>query len=163
MISVTLPLYATRSGKKYIPERSGINQWLAGGRKRRFGECYFPVPREVHRLAKDFFPPRGNSFSLLLPGDFKSSAKLCQSDSKALMTSPNHLLGMWLFRLIDKDPAALMERLEFQVPFVYSDLESIGFDSVNISKSGDLFTLSPSTLGGYEFWVNASLRHSSRD
>lgn len=160
---VVLPLYSTRAGTKYVPERSGLNQWLAAGRKRRFGECYFPIPRQVHHLAKDFFPPRGNSFGLVLPGDFMSSATLCQSDSKALMTSPNHHLGMWLFRLIDKEPSDLLERLNRQVPYTYPDLESIGFDSVKVSRIDEDYTLSPLSLGGYELWVNACLRHSSRD
>ena len=39
---VLLPLYSTRTGE--VPERSGLNQWNASGRKRDFNEVYILFP-----------------------------------------------------------------------------------------------------------------------
>lgn len=160
---VVLPLYSSNSGGKYVAERSGLNQWLAAGRTRRFGECYFPVPRDVHRVAKGFFPPRGQLFKLLLPGDLTSRAKLCQSDDKALMTSPNHHLGMWIYKLIDPEPTAFVDRMNRRSAYVFADLEALGFDCVQVSKSGDTYALTPLDLGGYERWIRIGLSELSRD
>lgn len=160
---VVLPLYSTKAGQKYIPERSGLNQWLASGRARRFGECYFPVPRDVHRRVEGFFPPQGEIFKLLLPGGHQSRAKLCQAGAKALMTSPNHHLGIWLYKLIDPEPSIQIRRMASLSPFVYADLERLGFDSVMVSREGEDYVLSAFDLGGYESWINAPLKKSSRD
>lgn len=159
--SVVLPLYSTKAGVKYLPERSGLNQWLASGRLRRFGECYFPVPIEVHKLAEGFFPAQGDLFKLTLPGDLSSRAKLCQAGAKALMTSPNHHLGMWLYKLIDSTPGSQATRMVTRQPFVFQDLENLGFDSVKISKCHDGYVMEPLHMGSYELWVN-SLKVASK-
>ncbi len=160
--SVVLPLYSIKAGEKYVPERSGLNQWLAAGRVRRFGECYFPVPVEVHRQAKNFFPSQGHLFKLVLPGGYSSTAKLCQAGSKALMTSPNHHLGFWLFKLIDSEPGARAARIATRTPFVFRDLLALGFDCVKITKIEDGYVLAPLNVGGYDSWVKASVNESSK-
>jgi hypothetical protein len=159
---VVLPLYSIKAGEKYVPERSGINQWLASGRVRRFGECYFPVPIEVHRQARNFFPPQGQLFKLILPGDYSSRAKLCQSGSKALMTSPNHHLGLWLYKLIDSQPGAQAARIASRTPFGIKDLEALGFDCVRVSKNEEGYVLEPLEIGGYESWVKTSFNEASK-
>lgn len=140
-----------------IPDSSGLNQWLAAGRRRRLGECYFPVPAIVHRKAPGFFPERNYTFQLELPGGSISNAKLCQSGSKALMTSPNYLLGIWLFNLIDPDPEKRMERFLRRNPYRYSDLIAIGFDSVIVERVEDRFVMSVARLGAFESWAYNSI------
>ncbi|MFN3466806.1 MAG: restriction endonuclease, partial [Candidatus Brocadiales bacterium] len=57
---VILPLYSTETGE--VPERSGLNQWNAGGRERDYDEVYIPIPRIVHERRPNFFPPRDRKF-----------------------------------------------------------------------------------------------------
>ena len=45
-----------------------------------------------------FFPPRDTPFDLILPDGKILNAKVCQDNSKALMTNPNLALGDWLLR-----------------------------------------------------------------
>ena len=53
---VILTMYSTKNPtKKIVPEKSGLNQWNAGGRKRNLGEIYIPVPQKIHKLKSDFF------------------------------------------------------------------------------------------------------------
>lgn len=151
--TVFLPLYSTTKSGKVVPSKSGLNQWLAGGRRRRPGECYFPVPAVVHKIAADFFPDKDCVFTLRLPDGLDSKAKLCQQGSKALMTSPNHHLGFWLFSLIDQTPEDRWQRYLRRQPYTFADLESLGFDSVSISEKDGLYTLSPATLDAYELWL----------
>lgn len=99
---VLLPLYSTRYGD--VPERSGLNQWNAGGRPRDENEVYIPIPRIVHKKKPGFFPPRDQKFTLHTQDGKKFSAKVCQEGSKALMSDPNRDLGEWLLRDILKLP-----------------------------------------------------------
>jgi len=93
---VILPLYSTRIGK--VPEKSGLNQWNAGGRKRDYDEVYIPIPIQVHKKNPGFFPPRDKKFILKTEEGKEFSVKLCQDNSKALMSDPNKDLGKWLLR-----------------------------------------------------------------
>ena len=38
-----------------MPEKSGLNQWNAGGRVRKYGEVYIPIPAEIRKLKIGFF------------------------------------------------------------------------------------------------------------
>lgn len=152
---VTLPLYSTRQGIKYVPEKSGLNQWLAGGRTRSPGEVYFPIPAELHRLAPNFFPHQNESFDLELPSGQQTTGKVCQQGGKALMTAPNSHLSTWLFLLIDGSLSASIERYAKRIPYVYQDLEDLLFDSVVLEKEERRYVLSPHTIGGYEDWRQA--------
>ena len=120
-----LRLYATdRDGRKYVPERSGLNQWNANGRARDVNEIYIPYLKEDRERDLDFFPPRDTPFTLALPDGTEISAKVCQrayrklSDDeyenlseeekriedekslvgKSIMSNPNKVLGQWLLR-----------------------------------------------------------------
>ena len=132
---IVLPLYSVKNGYKYVPEKSGLNQWNAGGRSRKFGEAYIPVPQKIHLIAPDFFPSN-SSFNLYLPNNSQPTiASLCQAGKKALMSNPNDELCKWIFRVIDlnfKDSS--FKKPPKRKPFTYEDLEKSGYDSVRVSK-----------------------------
>lgn len=123
---VVLPLYGIQKGEKFIFERSGLNQWNADGRKRDFGEIYIPIPAELHKKYPNFFPERDQDFNLQIPTGEIFTAKVCQENSKALMTNPNKALSDWLLRRVlqlDEGELATIEKLD-----------KLGFDSVIIMK-----------------------------
>ena len=132
---VILPLYSTKGGVKEVPAKSGLNQWNAAGRQRKFGEAYIPVPRDIHKHCPGFFPI-GKSFNLYLPNTKQAaSASLCQSGNKALMTNPNDELCKWIFKVIDpKFSPSMYNRAPSRNPFTYDDLEIAGYDAVRVSR-----------------------------
>jgi hypothetical protein len=124
---VILPLYGIQKGEKYIFERSGLNQWNANGRKRDFGEIYIPIPAELHKKYPNFFPQRDQNFNLQIPTGEIFSAKVCQENSKALMTNPNKALSDWLLRKVLQLKEGELATIE--------KLDKLGFDSVIITKN----------------------------
>lgn len=123
---VILPLYGIDKGEKFIFEKSGLNQWNAAGRKRNFGEIYIPIPIEIHRKFPDFFPKRDEHFNLQIPTGEIFTAKVCQDNSKALMTDPNKAMSDWLLR-------SILQLKEGEVATI-EKLDKLGFDSVIILK-----------------------------
>ncbi len=110
---VILPLFSTRNlSDKKLGEGSGLNQWNANGRKRDSNEVYIPVPKIIHELYPDFFPPienEKNHFLLHLPNGLSFEASMCQTSlveingkkinkGKGLMTKSNKGLGDWILR-----------------------------------------------------------------
>ena len=95
-----LPLYGINNKEKFVFEKSGLNQWNAGGRKRDFGEIYIPIPIYIHKIYPNFFPPRDEHFKLEIPTGETFIAKVCQDNSKALMTDPNSAMSDWLLRTV---------------------------------------------------------------
>jgi hypothetical protein len=127
---VCLPMYSLDKEKnKFVFEKSGLNQWNASGRVRDMNEVYIPIPAWVHKVFPRFFPGRDESFELVLPNKRNLSAKLCQENSKALMSNPNEALGEWLLRDVLK-----LNKGEL---LTYQKLEEIGLDSVIVTKIGD--------------------------
>jgi len=125
---VILPLYSTRNkDKKEVAKKSGLNQWNAEGRKRDLGEIYIPIPSELHKKYPNFFPKRDQDFNLQIPTGEIFSAKLCQENSKALMTNPNKALSDWLLRKVLQLKEGELATIE--------KLDKLGFDSVIISKT----------------------------
>ena len=121
---VILPLFSLRTGA--VPEKSGLNQWNAGGRARHCDEVYIPVPKRIHRDYPHFFPDRDTPFSLILPNGKCLSAKICQDGGKALMSNPNKDLGEWLLRsVLKKNEGELV---------TMNDLNRYGFDSICIEN-----------------------------
>lgn len=119
---IVLPLYSTRT--KEVPEKSGLNQWNAGGRGRNENEVYIPVPQKVHKRFPNFFPM--HSFDLILPNGQRLKAKLCQEGAKGLMSNPNKELGKWILRdVLRKEPGKLIRK---------RDLDILNIDSVKITK-----------------------------
>ncbi len=128
--SVILPLFSTKKidGKptRYVPERSGVNQWNANGRTRHPCEVYVPVPSYIHKNHPGFFPPNTETFSLELPGGRILSAKLCQSGDKGLMSNPNKDLGEWLLKNV-------FEQKDGEL-ITYEMMEYIRVNAVRVTK-----------------------------
>lgn len=123
--SVILPLFSDK-GERNVPERSGLNQWNAMGRKRDCNEIYIPIPAWIHKTFSGFFPNRDQVFTLNLPNGNVLSAKLCQEGSKALMSNPNLDLGRWLLREV--------MNLKEQELLTYNKLQVLNIDSVEVYK-----------------------------
>ncbi len=123
---VILPLYAYKKGVKYVPEKSGINQFNAGGRKRDSMEVYIPVPSIIHKTYPNFFPDRNTPFALEMPDKSIISAKICQDNGKALMSNPNKALGEWLLKKV-------LDKKDFELVTI-DDLYRLGFDSVCVEN-----------------------------
>lgn len=133
---VILPLFSTQLGNrgnalpndegKFVPEKSGLNQWNAAGRPRDADEVYIPIPLKLHKIHPDFFPPKDKTFDLHLPDGEIISAKICQQGGKALMSNPNKDLGKWILRKILK----LKENELVTIKL----LDKLGFDSLIVYK-----------------------------
>ncbi len=123
---IILPLYGMKQKEKYVFEKSGLNQWNAGGRKRNVGEIYLPIPSIIHKEFPNFFPKRDENFKLQIPTREIFEAKICQENSKALMTSPNKALSNWLLRKILSLKEGELATIE--------KLNRLGFDSVIVMK-----------------------------
>ena len=165
-----LRLYATdRDGRKYVPERSGLNQWNANGRARDVNEVYIPYLKEDRERDLDFFPPRDTPFTLALPDGTEISAKVCQraykkiSDEeyenlseeekriedekslvgKSIMSNPNKVLGQWLLRDV-------LQIAEGTV-ITYDMLRVYNIDCVVFTKISDrTYRIDFGELGTYE-------------
>jgi hypothetical protein len=98
---VILPLFSEKGGLN-VPEKSGLNQWNAGGRERNYNEVYISIPPWIHETFQGFFPTRDKPFDLILPNGETLYAKVCQDNSKALMSNPNKDLGNWILREVLK-------------------------------------------------------------
>lgn len=154
---VILPLYSP--GKEFVYPKSGINQWNANGRKRKFPEAYISVPKTVHRKFPGFFPPRNKTFSLRLPNGNIVIAKICQQGDKALMSNPNTALCEWLFPLIDGSFTESERRgLTEGRPYTYSDLVAIGKNAVRVTKTFGQewdYELESAPIGSYEGFIES--------
>ena len=149
---VILPLYSTRGDKKEVQEFSALNQWNARGRKRDYGEVYIPVPMGIHHHFPGFFPARDKSWDLITPSEEKLSAKLCQENSKALMTNPNNALADWLLR----DTLGLKEG----ELLTYEKLERVRVDSIRITKLAQgKYKISFAKLGSYEKFIKNAAKN----
>ncbi|MBU1132217.1 NgoFVII family restriction endonuclease [Patescibacteria group bacterium] len=138
--TIFLPLYG---GRQTVFEKSGLNQWNAGGRPRDPNEVYIPVPAEIHRNVPGFFPDRDTPFMLRLPDGRQMQSKICQDKGKALMSYSNRALGQWILR----DVLGLKEG----ELLTYAKLQTIGIDSVRIDKiSDDQFEINFSATGSYD-------------
>lgn len=147
---ICLRLYATKKDEKYVPEKSGLNQWNAGGRKRDPNEIYIPYLKEDREKDPDFFPPRDTVFNLRLPDGTEIPAKVCQEADKnnpligkSIMSNPNKILGKWLLRTVFE--------LSEGTLVTYEMLEKFGIDSVIFTKHGDLdYSVDFAEIGTYE-------------
>lgn len=143
---VILPLYGIKNKEKFVFEKSGLNQWNAGGRKRDIGEVYIPIPREIHKSFPDFFPKRDELFELQIPTGERFSAKVCQDNSKALMTNPNKALSDWLLRKV-------FQLKEGELA-TYEKMNKLGFDSVIIIKdSTGIYKIDKAKLNSYDNFI----------
>lgn len=147
-----LPLYSRKvsNGEKFVAEKSGLNQWNAGGRARNVNEIYIPYQSIDRQRDLSFFPPRESSFKLRLPDGTEISAKVCQEADKnnpligkSIMSNPNKVLGKWLLRDVFE--------LEEGTVITYDMLEKFGVDSVIFTKNGELdYSIDFAEIGTYE-------------
>jgi len=143
--TVYLPLYGRN---KIVSERSGLNQWNASGRVRHSDEIYIPIPSKVHQYSPTFFPPRDTIFNLHLPSGEILYVKVCQDNSKALMSNPNKALGKWLLR----DILGLREG----ELLTYEKLQIIGIDSIRIDKiDNENFKINFVSSGSFEKYLDS--------
>lgn len=136
---VLLPLYSIRKPQegvlvnpegKWVPLKSGLNQWNASGRPRDINEVYIPIPAEVHRNSPGFFPGRHVPFNLHLPDGGTLNVKVCQAGDKGLMSNPNKALGEWILRkVLGLNQGELL---------TIEKLDTAGFDTVVVYKNHDL-------------------------
>lgn len=152
---ICLRLYSTRAhGEKFVFEKSGLNQWNAGGRRRDPDEIYIPYPIEDRMRKPNFFPPRDTVFQLTLPDGTVIPAKVCQDNSKAIMSNPNRVLGEWLLRKV------------FELPMntivTYEMLLMYGIDSVVFTHNGGLnYSVDFAEIGTYEsFYGNEQVTNN---
>lgn len=138
--TVFLPLYGR---KQTVFEKSGLNQWNAGGRPRDPNEVYIPIPAEIHHSFPEFFPDRDTPFMLRLPDGRQMQTKTCQDNGKALMSYSNRELGQWILR----DVLGLKEG----ELLTNEKLKTVGVDSVRIDKISDnQFEINFSATGSYD-------------
>ena len=136
-------MYSEKNGEKFVPLRSGLNQWNASGRTRHPDELYIPYPVYDRNRKLDFFPPRDICFNLKLPDGKVISAKVCQQDSKAIMSNPNKDLGHWLLRDVFE--------LKENTIVTYEMLQMFNIDSVMFTKIDDLnYEVDFCSIGTYE-------------
>ena len=148
--TVYLPLYG--KGRK-VYENSGLNQWNSKGRIRDTNEVYIPIPKEFYRYKPNFFPDRDVTFTLQLPNRNNLIAKVCQDNSKALMSNPNKDLGKWLLR--DVFNLKEGELLTNKILHIY------GVDSVRIDKmDNNNYEINFAKLDSYENFIT-NLRDNS--
>lgn len=148
-----LRLYSVdKKGRKYVPLRSGINQWNANGRDRHPDELYIPYPAQERSKSPLFFPQRGTPFGLVLPNGKEVEVQVCQRAykkvskveysmlstqqkaiedkksrvGKAVMSRPNNMLGNWLLRDVLGVPEGEI--------VTYDILREFGADSVVFTK-----------------------------
>lgn len=145
-----LPLYSVSKKGKFVAEKSGLNQWNAGGRERNENEIYIPYQAVDRERNLTFFPPRDTPFTLHLPDGSEVSAKVCQEADKnnpligkAIMSNPNKVLGKWLLRdVFELEPGTVV---------TYEMLEKFGIDSVIFTKNSDSdYSVVFSEIGTYE-------------
>jgi len=148
---ICLRLYSTKSdGTKFVAEKSGLNQWNAGGRARNANELYIPYPAEDRARTVGFFPGRDTVFNLTLPDGSVIPAKICQADGKAIMSNPNKILGEWLLRNVFELPEGTL--------VTYEMLQRFGIDSVIFTKHGELeYSVDFSEIGTYEEFYNEEI------
>ncbi len=143
---VILPLYSTTNDEKIVHQKSGLNQWNAKGRKRDVNEIYIPIPIWIHKRFPAFFLSRDITFNLMLPNSTLLEAKICQDNSKALMSKHNADLGKWLLR-------AVLNLKEKEL-LTYEKLQEIGLDSVIIEKiDSKTYAIDFRSSGTYEKFV----------
>lgn len=148
--SIILPLYSSKKGISFVPERSGLNQWNAKGRVRDKNEVYIPYPAKVRHAYPDFFPDRTQNFDVELPNGKILSMKVCQDNDKAIMSNPNKELGHWILREV--------LNLENEELLTYELLNEIGVDSVSFTKTNNVYKLNFKKLGSYEEFIENILK-----
>src|SRR5690606_26198489 len=94
----------------------------------------------------NFFPERDQLFELKIPTGEVFSAKVCQDNSKALMTNPNKALSDWLLRKVFQVKEGELLTIE--------KMNELGFDSVIICKDANgNYQTDKANLDSYEQFI----------
>lgn len=97
---VILPLTDVR--QQTVPARSGLNWGQRPGREPN--QAYIPIPSRIHRLKPDFFPPRGQEFTIITDDGFSFVCVVAQDNDKAIETRyDNSVLGKYFRRRLGVD------------------------------------------------------------
>ncbi len=89
-----------------------------------------------------------DTFDLILPNKKILKAKVCQENSKALMSYSNRDLGQWILRDVLK--------LNYGELLTYDKLREIGVDSVRIDKIDSLrYEINFTALDSYENFIDS--------
>lgn len=144
--SICLRLYSVKpDGTKFVAKKSGLNQWNSSGRPRNPNEVYIPYPAKDRKRTEGFFPPRDTVFNLTFPDGTVIPSKVCQENSKAIMSNPNKALGEWLLRNVFELPEKTL--------VTYRMLEVFGIDCVIFRKISDLeYSIDFGEIGTYELF-----------
>lgn len=144
---IILPLYSYRKGTKKIHEKSGLNQGRANGRPRNFNEVYIPFNINERNMFLNFFPNHETCFKAILPDQNIMIMKLCQQNSKALMSNPNKDLGKWILRDV-------LEISDEKI-VTYDDLCKADIDSISFEKiDNNSYKINFEKVGSYELFLN---------
>lgn len=144
-----LPLYSFNKKGRFVPMRSGINQWNARGRKRNVNEVYIPFPASIRHKFADFFPSKEIPFNVKLPTGEVISMKICQQNDKAIMSNPNKALGEWLLREVLK--------VKEKKIITYEMLLELGIDSISFEKNQEGYKLDFKELGSFEQFLESNI------
>lgn len=153
---LALRLYSERQGICKVEEKSGLNIWNAGGRKRHPNEVYIPFnkPDRDRPENKEFFPSPDTCFDLELPDGKCISAKVCQQNGKAIMSNPNKALGQWLLRDVLQLPEKTL--------VTYELLQEKGFDTVVFEQIDELkYKINFTTVEAYNKLYNIEEKYKS--
>jgi hypothetical protein len=122
---VELPL--TQSRDNEVHERAGLNWGQRPGREPN--QAYIPVPIEVHRNNPNFFPDRGEEFTMITDDGESFICTIAQSNNKAIETHhDNSILGKYFRKRLGLD---LGSKVHTQ------DLDRYGRKNVTIYKIDD--------------------------
>lgn len=87
---VTLSLLDSKTGDTH--KHAGLNWGQREGREKN--QAYIPVPKKIRK--REFFPPRGEQFTVLTDDDASFILAIAQDDGKALhSTENNSILGRY--------------------------------------------------------------------
>jgi len=118
--------------------KSDIKNWL-----NRI-TCYMAKYIDTEQILVDYFSRWNN---LHVPTGEILNAKLCQENSKALMTNPNKALSDWLLRKV-------LKLKEYEI-LTYEKLKIIGIDSVRITKiDTENYKIDFAGIDNYDNFIN---------
>jgi hypothetical protein len=124
---ISLPLFSEKTGD--IQKSSGLNWGQRPEYRREPNQAYIPVPQIIHEKNSDFFPKRGEEFTIITDDGDSFICVLAQDNAKAIETRyDNSILGKY-FRKRLNVPLGDFVKLE--------DLKKYGRTSIVISKMSD--------------------------
>jgi hypothetical protein len=94
----------------------------------------------------------------MLPNGQKLNVKICQQGGKALMSSPNSDLGVWLMSALDGGASAAKDRYVKRVAYTRDDLDKLGSDCLRISRTENplVFSAVFAESGDFETFIESS-------